>query len=428
MQELAEYLQELQDKGLIQPSHSPWEDHDVHLKLVLELLKKEKLFAKFSKCKFLLQEVHFLGYVINSNGIHVDRSKIEAMKNWKAPKSSSEIRSFLGLAGYYRRFIMNFSKIAKPLTSLTQKNQKYEWGMKQEESGVKDKILAAQGEASKVKNALVEMLCDLDQQVKKKEDGGLYFMDRIYVPLIGGVRTVIMDEAHTIWYYIHLGADKMYHDLRDMYWWPGIKKDIATYVSKCLTYSKVNAEHQRPSGLLHQPEIPEWKWERIIVDSITKLPRYSSGYDTIWVIVDRLTKSAHFLAIREDYKMQKLAMLYIDEIVVRHGVPVLIISDHDRQFTSQFWQTLQKEMVQETTDKVVQIKGRLKAARDRQKSYADNRRPSDIIERIGPIAYLLRLPHELSSVHDTFHVSNWKKCLADANMHVPLEELKVDKM
>ncbi|GKB32978.1 putative reverse transcriptase domain-containing protein [Tanacetum coccineum] len=131
------------------------------------------------------------------------------------------------------------------------------------QSGVKDKILVAQSESSKVENAPTEMLRDLDQQMEKKEDGGLYFMDRIWIPLIGDVRTIIMDEAHAMRYSIHLGADKMYHDLRDMYWWPGTKKDMATYVSKCLTCSKVKAEHQRPSGLLQQPEIPEWKWDRI---------------------------------------------------------------------------------------------------------------------------------------------------------------------
>ncbi|GJR97409.1 putative reverse transcriptase domain-containing protein [Tanacetum coccineum] len=110
------------------------EEHEVHLKLVLELLKKEKLFVKFSKCEFWLQEVHFLGHVVNSNGIHMYPSKIEAVKNWKVPKSPSGIRSFLRLAGYYRRFIINFSKIAKPLTLLTQKNQKYEWAKEQEEA------------------------------------------------------------------------------------------------------------------------------------------------------------------------------------------------------------------------------------------------------------------------------------------------------
>nr|GFA90997.1 putative reverse transcriptase domain-containing protein [Tanacetum cinerariifolium] len=107
-------------------------EHEVHLKLILELLKKEKLFGKFSKCEFWLQEVHFLGHVVSSEGIHVDPNKIEAMKNWKPPKTPTEIHSFLGLAGYYRQFIASFSKIAKPLTLLTQKNKKFEWGDEQE--------------------------------------------------------------------------------------------------------------------------------------------------------------------------------------------------------------------------------------------------------------------------------------------------------
>ncbi|GJU92914.1 reverse transcriptase domain-containing protein [Tanacetum coccineum] len=634
------------------------EDHEDHLGLVLELLRKEKLYAKFSKCEFWLQ------------------------------------------AGYYRRFIANFSKIAKPLTSLTQKNQKYVWGVEQEEAfqtlknnlcdapiltlpdgvedfvvycdasnqglgcvlmqrgkviayasrqlktheknytthdlelgavvfalktwrhylygtksviytdhkslqhifdqkelnmrqrrwielfsdyeceiryhpgkanvvadalsrkerlkprrvramamtvqiGMRERIQVAQSEALRQENILMENLHGLDQQMEKKEGESLYFMDRIWVPLIGDMRTIIMDEAHKSKYSVHPGADKMYYDLRDMYWWPGMKRDIATYVSKCLTCLKVKAEHQRPSGLLQQPEIPEWKWDKITMDFITKLPRSKSGNDTIWVIVDRLTKSAHFLAIREDYSTEKLAKIYVDEIVARHGVPVSIISDRDGRFTSRCWQTVQKalgtrldmstayhpqtdgqsertiqtledmlracvidfggswdvhlplaefsynnsyhssikcapfealygrkcrspvlwaeigessligpELIQETTDKVVLIKEKLKAARDRQKSYADNRRkplefevgdrvmlkvspwkgvirfgkkgklapryvgPFEILERIGLVAYRLRLPEELSGVHDTFHVSNLKKCLADASLHV----------
>ncbi|GJV75707.1 putative reverse transcriptase domain-containing protein [Tanacetum coccineum] len=375
------------------------EDHEVHLGLVLELLRKEKLYAKFSKCEFWLQEVHFLGHVVNQNGIHVDPSKIEAVKNWKTPTTPSEIRSFLGLAGYYRRFIANFSKIAKPLTSLTQKNQKYVWGVEPMIYDVR-RIRYHPGKAKLGK----------DTDGKKKRES-LYFMDHIWVPLAGGMRTIVMDEAHKSKYSVHPGADKMYYDLRDMYWWPGMKRDIATYVSKCLTCSKVKAEHQRPSGLLQQPEIPEWKWDKITMDFITKLPRSKSGNDTIWAIVDRLTKSAHFLAIREYYSTEKLAKIYVDEIVARHGVPVSIISDRDGRFTSRCWQTMQKalgtsyhssikcapfealyerkcrspvlwaeiressligpELIQETTDKVVLIKEKLKAARDRQKSYAD---------------------------------------------------------
>ncbi|GKB67407.1 putative reverse transcriptase domain-containing protein [Tanacetum coccineum] len=164
--------------------------------------------------------------------------------------------------------------------------------------------------------------------------------------------------------------------------------------------------------------------------------------------VDRLTKSAYFLVIREDYKTEKLARLYIDEIVAGHGVPVSIISDRDGRFTSTFLANITEsprdtiryeyglssldgwtkliglELVQETTDKVVLIKEKLKAVRNRQKSYGDNRRKP---LEIGPVAYRLRLLKEFSSVHDTFHVSNLKKCLADANLHVPLDEIKIDK-
>ncbi|GJX01197.1 reverse transcriptase domain-containing protein [Tanacetum coccineum] len=374
--------------------------------------------------------------------------------------------------------------------------------------GVKEMILAAQGEAFNQENVLDERLHGLDQQMERKGDRSLYS--------------------------VHLRADKMYYDLRDIYWWPGMKRDIDTYVSDCLTCAKVKAEHQRPSGLLQQPEIPEWKWENITIKFITKLPRTRSGHDAIWVVVDRLTKSAHFLAIREDYNTEKLARLYTDEIAARHEVPVSIISDRDARtayhpqtdgqsectiqtlkdmlracvidfggswdvylplaefsYNKSYHTSIQcapfealygrkcrspvlwakiregsligPELVQETTDKVVVIKEKLKAARDRQKSYADNRRkplefevgdrvmlkvspwkgvvhfgkkgklapryvgPFEILERIGPVAYRLRLSEELSGVHDTFHVSNLKKCLADASLHVPLDEIKVDK-
>ncbi|GJX04548.1 putative reverse transcriptase domain-containing protein [Tanacetum coccineum] len=518
------------------------EDHKVHLRLMLELLTKEKLYAKFSKCEFWLQEVHFLGHVVNQSGIHVDPSKIEAVKNWKAPTTPSEVRSFLGLAGYYRRFIVNFSKIAKPLTSLTQKNQKYEWGEEQEAAfqtlknnlcdapvlslpdGVEDFVVYCDasnqglgcvlmqrdkceiryhpGKANVVADALSRKECVKPRRVRAWHaiQSGMkvlilaaqkeaFEQENVPSERLNGI--TIMDEAHKSKYSIHPGADKMYYDLRDMYWWPGMKRDIATYVSKCLTCSKVKAEHQRPSGLLQQPEIPEWKWDKITMDFITKLPRSKNGHDTIWVIVDRLTKSAHFLAIREDYSTERLARIYIDEIVARHGVPVSIISDRDGRFTSRCWQTVQKalgtrldmstayhpqtngqsertiqtledmlrachfmkecrspvlwaeigesslivpELVQETTDKVVLIKEKLKAERDRQKSYADNRRkllefevvdrvmlkvspwkgvirfgkkgklapryvgPFEILERVGPVAYRLRLPEELSGI------------------------------
>ncbi|GJS47979.1 putative reverse transcriptase domain-containing protein [Tanacetum coccineum] len=249
-----------------------------------------------------------------------------------------------------------------------------------------------------------------------------------------------------------------------------MKKDIAEYVSRYLTFLKVKDEHQRLSGLLQQLEIPEWKLERIAMDFVTKFPRTSSGHDTIWVIVDRLTKSAYFLPMREDYKMDRLARLYLNEIVARHGVPISIISDRDSRFTSRFWQSIQEalgtqldmstayhpqtdghsehtsqtsedmlracvldfggswdvhlpliefsynnsyhssvevgegqligpKLVQETTEKISQIKDRHKAARDRQKSYTDKRRKS--LE---------------------FNV----EVFADPTLQVPLNEIRVD--
>ncbi|GJR65522.1 putative reverse transcriptase domain-containing protein [Tanacetum coccineum] len=136
----------------------------------------------------------------------------------------------------------------------------------------------------------------------------------------------------------------MYQDLKQLYWWPNMKANIATYVSKCLTYAKVKAEHQKPSGLLVQPEIPEWKWDKITMDFVTKLPKTANGYDTIWVIVDRLTKSTHFLPMRETDPIEKLMKLYMKEVVTRHGVPVSIISGSDGRFTSLFWKALNKAL------------------------------------------------------------------------------------
>ncbi|GJU90532.1 putative reverse transcriptase domain-containing protein [Tanacetum coccineum] len=209
------------------------------------------------------------------------------------------------------------------------------------QSSIKDRILAAQKEAV---DEFAVLQKGLDEMIEQRSDGTLYYLDRIWVPLKGEVRTLIMDEAHKSKYSVHPGADKMYYDLRDRYWWPGMKKDIAEYVSKCLTCLKVKAEHQRPSGLLQQPEIPVWKWEGIAMDFVTKLPRTSSVDDIICVIMDRLTKYAYFLPMRENYKMERLTRLYLNEIVARHGVPISIISDRDSRFTSRFWQSMQEAL------------------------------------------------------------------------------------
>ncbi|GJY54377.1 putative reverse transcriptase domain-containing protein [Tanacetum coccineum] len=245
-------------------------DHEHHLRTILNLLKKEKLFAKFSKCEFWLKEVQFLGHVVNQEG----------------------------LARYYRRFIENFSKIAKPLTLLTQKNKDYVWGEDQE----------------KAFQILKEKLCNAP--VLTLPDGPNDFV-------------VYCDASHQ-----GLPQNQNF----------GCSERKAMQRIFKSPSETVKAEHQKPSGLLQQPEIPEWKWEKITMDLVVKLPRSSSGYDAIWVIVDRLTKFAHFLPIREDYKTEKLARIYINEIVTKHGVPVSIISDRDGRFASHFWQVLQKAL------------------------------------------------------------------------------------
>ncbi|GJT28351.1 reverse transcriptase domain-containing protein [Tanacetum coccineum] len=363
------------------------------------------------------------------------------------------------------------------------------------QSGMKVLILAAQKEAFEQENFPSERLNGLEQQMEKRDDGSLYFMDRIWVPLVGDVRITIMDEAHKSKYSVHPGADKMYYDLRDMYWWPGIKRYIAIYVSKCLTCSKVKAEHQRPSGLLQQPEIPEWKWDKITMDFITKLPRSKNGHDTIWVIVDRLTKSAHFLAIREDYSTERLARIYIDEITVQNalGTRLDIEYAYSTQMDGQSERTIQtledilracvidfggswdvhlplaefsynnsyhssircapfealygrkyrspvlwaeigessligperKPLEFEVGDRVMlkvsPWKGVIRFGK-KGKLAPRYVGPFEILKRVGLVAYQLRLPEELSGVHDTFHVLNLKKCLADASLSLPLDE------
>ena len=149
----------------------------------------------------------------------------------------------------------------------------------------------------------------------------------VWIPKLGDLRQKVLEEAHKSKYSVHPGTNKMYRDLRQNFWWPGLKKDISHFVERCTTCLQVKAEHQRPYGELQSLEIPVWKWDDIAMDFVTKLPKTPKGYDTIWVITDRLTKSAHFLPIKETYPMEKLARLYIDEIVTRHGVQLSIMSD-----------------------------------------------------------------------------------------------------
>ena len=136
----------------------------------------------------------------------------------------------------------------------------------------------------------------------------------------------------------------MYRDLKETFWWPEMKKEIAEFVSRCLQCQQVKAEHQRPAGLLQSLPIPEWKWEHITMDFVVGLPNSPKGCNAIWVIVDRLTKSAHFLPVKTTYSLSKYANLYIAKIIRLHGMPVSIVSDQDSRFVSKFWKSLQWEL------------------------------------------------------------------------------------
>ena len=203
-------------------------------------------------------------------------------------------------------------------------------------------------EAQNRDDYIIELRKKMDQG-KGKEivihvDGALMLGNRIYVPKVDDLRREILDEAHSAPYAMHPGSSKMYQTLKSHFWWPKMKKKVAKFVSKCMTCQQIKSEHQAPVGKLHPLRIPEWKWEKITMDFVTGLPRTQRKNDAIWVIVDRLTKLAHFLPIRWGCTLDQLAKRYVDEIVRLHGVPLSIVSDRDQRFTSRFWGSLQQAL------------------------------------------------------------------------------------
>ena len=175
-------------------------------------------------------------------------------------------------------------------------------------------------------------------------DGSLRYRGWAVVPQLTDLREEILREFHCSRFAVHPGGTKMYRDLCRQYYWSGMKRHVRDFVRRCLTCQQVKAEHQRPIGLLQPLEVAEWKWEHVTMDFVTQLPRTSHRYDAVWVIVDRLTKSAHFLAVRMTFTLKELCRLYIREIVRLHGVTVSIVSDRDPRFTTHFWKSFQKAM------------------------------------------------------------------------------------
>ncbi|KAL0549222.1 hypothetical protein IC582_013703 [Cucumis melo] len=498
-------------------------EHEEHLRIVLQTLRDNKLYAKFSKCEFWLKQVSFLDHVVSKAGVFVDPAKIEAITGWTRPSTVSEVRSFLGLAGYYRRFVENFSRIATPLTQLTRKEAPFVWSNACEDSfqNLKQKLVTAPvltvpdgsgsfviysdaskkglgcvlmqqgkvvayasrqlksheqnypthdlelaavvfalkiwrhylygekiqiftdhkslkyfftqkelnmrqrrwlelvkdydceilyhpGKANVVADALsrkvshsaalITRQAPLHRDLERAEiavsvgavtmqlaqltvqptlrqriidaqsndpylvekrgleeagqavefslssDGGLLFERRLCVPSDSAVKTELLSEAHSSPFSMHPGSTKMYQDLKRVYWWRNMKREVAEFVSRCLVCQQVKAPRQKPAGLLQPLSIPKWNWENVSMDFITGLPRTLRGFMVIWVVVDRLTKSAHFVPGKSTYTASKWAQLYMSEIVRLHGVPVSIVSDRDARFTSKFWKGLQTAM------------------------------------------------------------------------------------
>ncbi|KAL4367743.1 hypothetical protein GQ457_05G022050 [Hibiscus cannabinus] len=543
------------------------DDHAEHLRIVLQTLRECQLYAKFSKCEFWLSEVAFLGHVISAKGIMVDPKKVQTILDWRPPRNVSEVRSFLGLVGYYRRFVKVFSVIALPLTKLLRKDKPFEWSEDRQRSFDKLKqalthapvliqpepgkeftvysdashsglgCVLMQGEnviayasrqlkphelnypthdlelaaivfALKIwrhylygekchmfidhkslkylltqkdlnlrQRRWMELLKDYDlvidyhprkanvvaDALSQKPNSAslainahfrltkerkllfelqvqsdlvsrirelLYFKDRMCVPNDDGLRKEMLDEAHQSPFSIHPGSVKMYKDLKPLYWWPGMKADITNYVSRCLTCQKVKAEHRAPTGLLQPLKFPQWKWERITMDFVTGLPITPRKNDSVWVIVDRLTKLNLSIAFHPQTDGQSERVIQILEDMLRacvidfgknreRSIPLVEFAYNNsyqssiqmapfealygrRCRTPLCWSELGEnkvlgpQMIQDTEKQVRIIHDRLKQAFDRQKAYADTKR-RDIRHEVGDKVFL--------------KVSPWKKVL-----------------
>ncbi|GJU46440.1 putative reverse transcriptase domain-containing protein [Tanacetum coccineum] len=441
-----------------------------HLKTILNLLRSEKLYAKFSKCDFWLDSVQFLGHVIDSSGVHVDPAKIEAIKNWVAPTTPTEVRQFLGLAGYYR---------SAPILSLPE--------------GSEDFVVYCDASLKGFGAVLMQrekVIAYASRQLRKNEEnytthdlelGAVVFALRLWetlfhekdkehdpIPCFSGVRSVTNYPEHI------RNATSCSCARIGKIW---CQKDFVA--NGAILKIDPMAKHQKPLGLLQQPEIPVWEWERITMGFITKLPRTPSGYDSIWEIVCVVTGfSDAYIQIRRPYvfatqgfgdlvsKRKGMSGRTISDLVPlldplaasiilcwdRH-LPLVEFSYNNNYHTSikvaSFealygrkcrspicWaevgdsQLTGLEIIHETTEKIVMLKvSPWKMVIRFGKRGKLNPRyigPFKIIAKVGTVAYRIELLEKLSRVHSTFHVLNLKKCLADEPLAIPLDEIQVN--
>ncbi|GKC18176.1 putative reverse transcriptase domain-containing protein, partial [Tanacetum coccineum] len=395
------------------------EEHEEHLRLILNLLKKEELYGKFLKYEFWIPIVQFLGHVIDSQGIHVDPAKIESIKDWVVPKTPTEIHQFLGLAGYYQRFIEGFSKIAKPLAKLTKKNVKLEWEEKEESTfqlqnqKLGSALILSLSEGTEnfmvycdtshkglgsvnvkkveaIKEEIVENenLRGIDKEFETRPDGTHCIRSRSWLPYFVRLRDLIMHESHKSKYFIHPGSNKR-------------------HLRACVIDFGNGWDNHLP--------LAEFS--------------YNNSYHTSM-------KAVSFEALYERKCRSPICWAEVGKS-----------------------QLSGLEIIHEMTEKIVQIRSRTQTARDRQKTYADKRRkpikfhirdkvmlkvspwngvicfgkrgklnpgyigPFKILAKVGPMAYRLEFPQELISVHITFHISNLKKCLSNESLVIPLDKI-----
>ncbi|GJW17496.1 putative reverse transcriptase domain-containing protein [Tanacetum coccineum] len=311
MKELAEQLQELTDKGFIRPKSSPWGAP------VLFVKKKDGSFRMCIDYREL--------------------NKLTVKNRYPLPRIDDLFDQLQGSSIYSKIDLRR--KNCTPVLPIVNSGSPAQTEARKPENIKKEDVGGMLVENSKDPEKL------RTEKLEPRADGTLCLNGRSWLPCYGQLKDC--DHAtipHKSKYLFIPGSDKMYQDMKKLYWWPNMKANIATYVSKCLTCAKVKAEHQRPSGLLVQPEIPQWKWDNITMDFVMKLLKSLQGYDTIWVIVDRLTKSAIFVPMRETDPMYKLARMYLKEVVTKHGILVSIICNRDPRFASNSWKSLQKAL------------------------------------------------------------------------------------